>query len=70
VEHGERLERHEADGWLAVSEDLYDRIDRDEVAESVLEQSGRRVALMLAGLAPEVDGLQHHIEGVARSVAV
>ncbi|PYM67424.1 MAG: hypothetical protein DMD79_00990 [Candidatus Rokuibacteriota bacterium] len=70
VEHGERLERREADGWLAVFEDLYGRIDRDEGAESVLEQSGRGVALMLAGLALEVDGLQHHIEGVARSVSV
>ena len=66
AEHGGRLERHEADGWLAVLEDLYARIDRDEPEEVVREESRRRAAAMLGSLAREVDELNQHIDRVAR----
>jgi hypothetical protein len=61
VEHGGRLERHEANEWLALFEDLYDRIDRDEAENVAREESRQRAATMLRVLAREVDELSTSI---------
>jgi anaerobic magnesium-protoporphyrin IX monomethyl ester cyclase len=67
VEHGGRLERHEANEWLALFEDLYDRIDRDEAENVAREESRQRAATMLRVLAREVDELNQHIDRVAQA---